>query len=153
MKLILLCTALALSCAPALAADEKKPPAKKPEAKKPEQPKKPAPKKEKTDMIEEDTVAALKPFDANGDFEIDLDEFKTIETEFKKNPKGPLKTFDKGKDGELDAMIDRAGINVKLGAAAPKKKPAAPAAKKPAPKKPAEKKPAEKPAAEPEKKS
>jgi hypothetical protein len=134
--------ALPLAAAPALAADPKKPAAKKAEPadakkKKPA----PAPKKQKTDMIEEETVALFKPYDTNGDFEIDVEEFKAVEIEFKKNPKGPLKAFDKANDGALDAMIDRTGINVKLGAAAPKSKPAAskkavPApAKKPAPEK------------------
>lgn len=118
-------------------------------------PPKPAPpatpqKRFKTDMLDEEVVAVLKPYDSNGDFEIDVEEFKAVETEFKKNPKGPLKSFDKANDGTLDAMIDRTGINVKLGAAAPKvkktpaKKPAPAPAAKPEEKKPEEKKPEEK---------
>jgi hypothetical protein len=145
MNLLLpLLLALPLAAAPALAADPKKPAAKKAEAadakkKKPA----PAPKKQRTDMVEEETVALFKPYDTNGDFEIDIEEFKAIEAEFKKHPKGPLKSFDKANDGALDAMIDRTGINVKLGAAAPKTKPAAKApSKKPAPA------PAKKPAPE-----
>ena len=148
MKLIPLLTALALATAPAFAADAKKPDPKKPAVKKPVPA--PAPKKQRTDMIEEDTVALLKPYDTNADFEIDVEEFKAIEAEFKKNPKGPLKAFDQGKDGALDAMMDRTRINVKLGSAAPKKKPGPapapvkkpvpPPAKKPEPAKPAEKK-------------
>ncbi len=150
LPLLSLLLALTFAAAHVSAAD-KKPDPKKPAAKnaaagdgKKKKPA-PAPKKQKTDMIEEESVALLKPYDANGDFEIDVDEFKVIEAEFKKNPKGPLKAFDKAGDGALDAMIDRTGINVKLGSAAPKtkpaaKKPAAPPAKKP----PVEKKPAEK---------
>lgn len=166
MKLLplLAVVSFSLTLQPAFAADERKPEVKKAgpgktdpkkkDEKKPEA--KPAsglpPKKQKTDMVEEDTVALLKPFDTNSDFEIDVDEFKAIETEFKKNPKGPLKAFDKGKDGALDAMIDRTGINVKLGSAAPKKKPAAssPAKKaEPAKKPEAPKKPEPAPAAPP----
>ena len=147
MKYLTFLTALACAALPAIAADEKKPDPKKPApAKKMEPAKKPAPPKKKTDMIEEDTVALLQPFDSNKDFEIDVEEFKAVEAAFKKNPKGPLMKFDKGKDGALDAMIDRTGMNVKLGAAAPKKgaaKKPAPAPVKPAaPPKPAEKKPA-----------
>jgi len=95
------------------------------------------PKKQKTDMIDEDVVALLKPYDTNSDFEIDVEEFKAVETEFKKNPKGPLKSFDKANDGTLDAMFDRTGINVKLGAAAPKTKKIPAPAKKPEAAKPA----------------
>jgi len=148
MKLRPLFIMAALAAAPAFAADPKKPDPKKPVAQKPEPAKKSVPaKKQRTDMIEEDTVALLKPYDTNGDFEIDLEEFKAIEAAFKKNPQGPFKAFDKAGDGTLDAMIDRTGLNVKLGAAAPKTKPkTAPPARKPAPpapeKKPAEKKPA-----------
>lgn len=141
MKLRLLLCASLLACVPAShAADNKKPPAKPaPAAKKPKQP------VVKTDMVDDEAIAVIKPFDKDGNFEIDVDEFKAVEAEFKKNPKGPLKQFDKGKDGEVDAMIDRTGMNVKLGGAAPKKPAAKPAAKKPAAK-PTEKKPAAKPA-------
>ncbi len=149
MKSIAFLTALVIAVTPAFSADTAKPPVKKTEpAKKPEPkknvPKKPAAPRVKTDMIEEDTVALLKPYDKNSDFEIDVEEFKAIEAEFKKNPKGPLKQFDKGKDGALDAMMDRTGLNVKLGGAAPKKG-ATPAT----PKKPNAPKPAAKPAAKP----
>lgn len=143
--LSILLTALLSIGVLAHAEDAKKPKpapaAKKPAAKKPVV---------KTDMVDEESVGVIKPYDKDGNFEIDLDEFKAVEADFKKNPKGPLKQFDKGKDGSVDAMIDRTGMNVKLGGAAPKKaaapakKPVAkkPAAKKPAPKKPEEKKPA-----------
>ena len=143
MKSIALLSALsvlAIAVNPLVAADARKPPAKKTEPAKKVDPKKGGlkPARTKTDMIEEDTVALLKPYDKNSDFEIDVEEFKAIEADFKKNPKGPLKQFDKGKDGALDAMMDRTVLNVKLGSAAPKKgaKPApAPAAppKKPEP--------------------
>lgn len=153
MKLLPILTALAWAALPAVAADAKKSDPKKPApANKMEPAKKPAPAppKKKTDMIEEDTVALLQPFDTNKDFEIDVEEFKAVEAEFKKNPKGPLKVFDKGHDGAVDAMIDRTGMNVKLGAAAPNKgaakKPAPALVKNPAPPKPAEKKPETKPA-------
>jgi hypothetical protein len=85
-------------------------------------------------MIEEEVVAILKPYDKNADFEIDVTEFEAVQADFKKNPRGPLKQFDKGKDGAVDAMIDRAGMNVKLGSAAPKQgsaPPPLPPAKKP----------------------
>lgn len=164
MKAIYCLTALLIAVTPAMAAEEKKPPAKKSErAKKPDKAKKPEPGKKpdakpvrtKTDMIDEDVVAILKPYDKNADFEIDVDEFDAVTADFKKNPRGPLKQFDKGKDGSVDAMIDRAGINVKLGSAAPKKgaTPPPPPPKKPdAPPPPAtEKKPdAPKPPAKPD---
>jgi len=154
MKIIPLLSALIIAVTPAFAADIKPPakktePAKKkPDAKMPD-PKKPGPKKpapQRTDMIEEEIVALLTPYDKNTDFEIDVEEFKAIEADFKKTQKGPLKQFDKAKDGAIDAMIDRAGINVKLGSAAPKKpkspapapvkKPDAAPAPPPPPKKP-----------------
>jgi hypothetical protein len=49
-------------------------------------------------------------------------EFAAVETDFLKAPKGPLEQFDKGKDGEVDAMIDRTYMNVLLGSAKPKGK-------------------------------
>lgn len=73
-------------------------------------------------MLDEDLVALLKPYDKNGDFQIDIEEFPAIEAEFKKYFSGPLKQFDRAKDGKLDIMIDRAYMNVKLGSAAPPKK-------------------------------
>ena len=150
MKIIAILSALLIALTPAFAAETKKPPAKKTEpAKKKPDPKKPGPKKpapQRTDMIEEEIVALLTPYDKNTDFEIDIEEFKAIEADFKKSQKGPLKQFDKAKDGAIDAMIDRAGINVRLGSAAPKKpkspapapvkKPDAAPAPPPPPKKP-----------------
>jgi hypothetical protein len=86
-------------------------------------------------MVDEDLVALLKPYDKNGDYQIDVIEFGAVEADFKKKPFGPLKQFDKAKDGKLDAMIDRTYMNVKLGSAAPKKAPVKKAeAPKPAPK-------------------
>jgi len=73
----------------------------------------------------------LKPYDKNGDWQIDVGEFGAVETDFLKTPKGPLEQFDKGKDGEVDAMIDRAYMNVLLGSAKPKGKAKAGAAGKP----------------------
>lgn len=159
MKAVYCLTALLIAVTPAMAADEKKPPAKKPETeKKPDKAKKPEPEKKsgakplrtKTDMIDEDVVAILKPYDKNADFEIDVNEFEAVEADFKKDPRGSLKQFDKGRDGIVDVMIDRAGMNVKLGSAAPKKgaaPPPPPAVKKPdAPPPPAtEKKPVDAP--------
>ena len=124
MKIFAILSAVLIAFAPSFAADTKKPPAKKTEHAKTPHPKKPVVKKpapQRTDMIEEEIVALLTPYDKNTDFEIDVEEFKAIEVDFKKNPKGSLKQFDKAKDGVIDAMIDRTGINVKLGSAAPKK--------------------------------
>lgn len=163
MKAIYYLAALLIVVTPA-AAGERKPPARKPDperksdrSKRPEHGKKPdaKPVRTPTDMIEEEAVAILKPYDKNADFEIDVTEFEAVQADFKKNPRGPLKQFDKGKDGAVDAMIDRAGMNVKLGSAAPKQSatPPPPPAKKPdAPPPPAaEKKPdAPKPPAKPE---
>lgn len=157
MKTIALLSALVIGITPAFAADTKPPakktePAKKkPDAKKPDPKKKPPP--QRTDMIDEEVVALLKPYDKNTDFEIDIEEFKVMETDFKKSPKGPLKQFDKAKDGAIDAMIDRAGINVKLGSAAPKKPKStapAPAKKRDAPPAPPKKPDAPAPPAKPE---
>lgn len=160
MKIIALLSALVIAATPAFAADTKPPvkktePAKKkPDAKKPDPKKKPPP--QRTDMIDEEIVALLKPYDINTDFEIDIEEFKALESAFKKSPKGPLKQFDKAKDGVIDAMIDRTGLNVKLGSAAPKKpKSTAPAPVKkpeaaPAPPAPPKKPDAPAPPAKPE---
>jgi len=137
MKAIQCLIALLIALIPAVAAaEDKKSPRNRPDAtkrsdrsKKPEPGKKPDAKqvRTKTDMIEEEAVAILKPYDKNSDFEIDVNEFEALAAEFKKYPFGPLKQFDKGKDGKVDPMIDRAGINVKLGSAAP------PAGTQPAP--------------------
>ncbi len=135
MKIIALLSALLVAVTPAFAEDGIKPSAKKNKPAKTTDSKKPVPKKPapvRTDMIEEETVALLKAYDKNDDFEIDVDEFKAVEADFKKSLKGPLKQFDKGKDGAIDAMIDRTGMNVKLGSAAPKKPKSSAPAKKPA---------------------
>ncbi|HWB04556.1 MAG TPA: hypothetical protein VG796_16125 [Verrucomicrobiales bacterium] len=158
--------ALLAAALPAAAADDKKPPKKPEPPKKMEPGKKPFPgrpggRAARTDMLDEDLVALLKPYDKNGDFQIDIEEFPAIEAEFKKYFSGPLKQFDRAKDGKLDIMIDRAYMNVKLGSAAPPKKatPAAPAApatppKQPeAPKAPAAPAPAPAPAADGTKKA
>jgi hypothetical protein len=96
-------------------------------------------------------TAVLKPYDKNGDWQIDVGEFAAVETDFLKAPKGPLEQFDKGKDGEVDAMIDRTYMNVLLGSAKPKGK-AKPAAGAKAGAKPAGK-PAEKPETKPNEKA
>jgi len=67
--------------------------------------------------VNEAAVALLKPYDKNSDFEIDRDELRALQLELKANPRGPLAQFDLGKDGTLDDVIDRAGMNTKLGRA------------------------------------
>ena len=139
MKALHFLSALLIAVTPAAAA-ETKPPAKKPTPAKKPDPKKPGakPAPVKTDMVDEAAIALIKPYDKDGNFELDVFEFEKVQADFKVKPAGPLKQFDKGKDGALDAMMDRTVLNVKLGSAAPKKgaKPApAPAAppKKPEP--------------------
>lgn len=66
--------------------------------------------------VDEAAVALLKPFDKDGNFEIDRTEFGPLATAYKANPKGPLKQFDLSNDGMLDDTVDRAGLNNKLGA-------------------------------------
>ena len=112
--------------------------------------KKKGPRPPATVLKDDAKTAVLKPYDKNGDWQIDVGEFGAVETDFLKTPKGPLEQFDKGKDGEVDAMIDRAYMNVLLGSAKPKGKAKAGAAGKPGAK--AGAKPAaggEKPAAKP----
>lgn len=69
--------------------------------------------------VEVDTAAVqlLKPFDKDGNFEIDRAEFPAVQSAFKASPGGDLKQFDKGGDGELDDTVDRAAMNIKLGQA------------------------------------
>jgi hypothetical protein len=67
-------------------------------------------------QVDEPAVAVLKPYDKDGNFEIDRTELAAMQTAYKADPTGPLKAFDQGKDGDLDELIDRAGMNVKLGA-------------------------------------
>ena len=96
-----------------------------------------------TELKDDSATALLKPYDRNGDWQIDVEEFSALETDFRKAPKGPLARFDKGKDGELDAMIDRTFLNTTLGGA----RTPPPAPKKPGAKK--KPKPDAKPAAKP----
>lgn len=114
--------------------------------------KKKGPRPPATVLKDDAKTAVLKPYDKNGDWQIDVGEFAAVETDFLKTPKGPLEQFDKGKDGEVDAMIDRTYMNVLLGSAKPKgkakagAKPSAKAGAKPAAK--PETKPNEKAGAE-----
>ena len=62
-------------------------------------------------------VSAIKPFDKDNNFEIDLKEFPAMQEAFKASPAGKLKQFDKGGDNKLDDTVDRAAINMKLAAA------------------------------------
>jgi hypothetical protein len=72
-------------------------------------------------VVDEAAIAVLKPYDKNGDMTIDKDEFVALAADYKKNPAGPLKQFDRNKDGTLDDFVDRAGINNTLGTVAAKK--------------------------------
>lgn len=76
-------------------------------------------KKREQKPIEVDSAAvtAIKPYDKDGNFEIDLKEFDEVKAAFKANPTGNLKQFDKGGDGVLDETVDRAAMNIKLGEA------------------------------------
>lgn len=86
---------------PAFAADKKKPKVKRPIA---------------ITQVDEAAVAVLKPYDKDGNFEIDRTELAAMQADYKAAPTGPLKPFDQAADGTLDELIDRAGMNVKLGA-------------------------------------
>ena len=96
---------LTLGCLalPAFAADKKKPKVK---GKKPIA----------ITQVDEAAVAVLKPYDKDGNFEIDRTELAAMQTAYKADPAGPLKAFDQGADGTLDEQFDRASMNVKLGA-------------------------------------
>lgn len=76
-------------------------------------------KKKEMKPVVADTAAvnAIKPFDKDGNFEIDLKELTDVQAAFKANPTGNLKQFDKGGDGQLDETVDRAAMNIKLGEA------------------------------------
>ena len=76
-------------------------------------------KKREQKPVEVDSaaVSAIKPYDKDGNFEIDLKEFEAVKSAFKANPTGNLKQFDKGGDGVLDETVDRAAMNIKLGEA------------------------------------
>lgn len=76
--------------------------------------KRPPPAPEKKESVD---ISAIKPFDKDRNFEIDLKEFPELQAAFKANPAGKLKEFDKGGDGVLDETVDRAAINMKLAAA------------------------------------
>ena len=99
----LLLALLTLGCLalPASAADAKKPKVKRPIA---------------ITQVDEAAVAVLKPYDKDGNFEIDRTELAAMQTAYKADPAGPLKAFDQGADGTLDEQFDRASMNVKLGA-------------------------------------
>ena len=99
----LLLALLTLGCValPAAAADKKKPKVKRPPV---------------ITQVDDAAVAVLKPYDKDGNFEIDRTELAAMQEAYKAAPTGPLKDFDKGNDGTLDDLIDRAGMNVKLGA-------------------------------------
>lgn len=72
-------------------------------------------------VVDEAAIALLKPYDKDGNMEIDKEEFKALAADFKKDPSGPLKQFDRNKDGVLDDFVDRLGINNTLGTVAAKK--------------------------------
>lgn len=74
----------------------------------------PPPPEKKKETVD---ISAIKPFDKDRNFEIDLKEFPELQAAFKANPAGKLKEFDKGGDGVLDDTVDRAAINMKLAAA------------------------------------
>ena len=101
----LLLALLTLGCLalPAFAADKKKPKVK---GKKPIA----------ITQVDEAAVAVLKPYDKDGNFEIDRTELAAMQADYKAAPTGPLKDFDKDNNGTLDEQFDRAGMNVKLGA-------------------------------------
>jgi len=99
----LLLALLTLGCLslPAFAADKKKPKVKKPIA---------------ITQVDEAAVAVIKPYDKDGNFEIDRTELAAMQADYTAAPTGALKAFDQDKDGKLDEQFDRAGMNVKLGA-------------------------------------
>ncbi len=67
-------------------------------------------------QVDEAAVAVLKPYDKDGNFEIDRTELAAMQEAYKADPNGPLKAFDQDTNGMLDEQFDRAGMNVKLGA-------------------------------------
>jgi hypothetical protein len=72
-------------------------------------------------VVDEAAVAVLKPYDKDGNYQIDKDEFVALAAAYKADPNGPLKQFDLSKKGELDDFVDRAKINNTLGAVLAKK--------------------------------
>jgi len=71
--------------------------------------------------VDEAAVAVLKPYDKNGDYQIDPNEFTALAADYKKDPNGPLKQYDFAHKGELDDTVSRAKINNTLGAVLAKK--------------------------------
>lgn len=67
--------------------------------------------------LDSSAVNAIKSFDKDHNFEIDLKELPAVQAAFKASPNGNLKQFDKGGDGVLDETVDRASMNIKLAAA------------------------------------
>ena len=94
---------LSLCCLglPAAAADKKKPKVKRPPV---------------ITQVDEAAVAVLKPYDKDGNYEIDRTELAAMQAAYQADPNGPLKAFDQDHDGKLDDQFERAGMNVKLGA-------------------------------------
>jgi hypothetical protein len=72
-------------------------------------------------VVDEAAVALLKPYDKDGNYEIDKNEFVALAAAYKADPNGPLKQFDLSKNGALDDFVDRAKINNTLGAVLAKK--------------------------------
>src|SRR5437899_565363 len=66
--------------------------------------------------VDAEAVALIKPWDKDGNYEIDKDELKAMDAAYKKDPSGPLKSLDLSHDGSLDDT-DRLNMNNKLGAA------------------------------------
>ena len=99
------------------AAEPAKPdPAKKPEPKPaPPAPAKPAPpapaKPAAPPKFDPARYGVLKPYDRNKDFQIDVYELKTMQSDFAAKPKGILWQFDYKKDGAIGEKDDLVKIN------------------------------------------
>ena len=65
--------------------------------------------------VDEAAVAVIKPYDKDGNYEISRPEFAAMQADFKANPTGPLKQFDRDANGKLEDGADLAYINIKLG--------------------------------------
>lgn len=72
-------------------------------------------------VIDDAAVTLLKPFDKDGNYEIDKSEFPALAKAYADNPTGDLKVFDLNHDGTLDDTVDRAGLNNRLGTVPAKK--------------------------------
>lgn len=83
--------------------------------------------------VDEAVVALLKPYDKDSNYEISNEEFAAIVADFKANPTGPLKQFDRTGKGKLDETVDRAYMNIKLGELKMNEHPQKPKKKKAAP--------------------